>query len=329
MMQAFKSEDILSKALSGEQVSKDEAKVLMDSETTNLDDLIDVAKEITKKTFNNKVEMCGIYPAKIGRCSGDCAYCSQSVHHSCDINYLALDNIDQKDVLDSIKALSLHGAKRCSLVTSGEALTDKEFDKILEIFQLIKSESGIELCASLGSLTEERAQKLISIGVTRYHHNIESSKNYFPQICTTHTFEEKVNTINIAKQAGLSICSGGIISMGESSSDRIDMAFELKALDVDCVPINILNPIPGTKLENQKILPVDELLRTIAVFRLILPNKPLRFAGGRENAFGEDEYKGFIAGINSMIVGGYLTSSGKVFEKEAANVERAGFELLQ
>ena len=320
--------EILKKALAGESIARKDAMVLMDANKTKLDELIHVSKIITNKYFDNKIEMCAIYPAKVGLCSGDCAYCAQSVHHSCEVHTVVPADLDVNGILALVKELFRNGVKRYSLVTSGEVLTDGEFESILQIFRKIKAETGIALCASLGSLNAERARKLIETGVTRYHHNIETSRNYFSQICSTHSFDEKIVSIKIAKAAGLEVCSGGIISMGESSEDRIDMAFELAALEVDCVPLNILNPISGTRLERQEILSVDELLRTIAVFRIILQNKPLRFAGGRENAFGEEEYKGFIAGINSMIVGNYLTTSGKLFEKEVENVRKGGFELM-
>ena len=323
------SKEILSDALGGKIITKEDAEILMDPIQTGLNSLIDVSRKITEDNFDNVVEMCAIFPAKVGLCSGDCAYCAQSVHHNCGVENVSPSALDINVILEAAKKYYNSGVNRYSLVTSGEKLTDQEFESILEICRRIKTETNIALCASLGSLTTERARKLMEIGVTRYHHNIETSRNYFSKICTTHSFDEKLNTIAIAKSAGMEICCGGIISMGESATDRIDMAFELKNLDVDCVPINILNPIPGTKLENQKILPVEDLLRTIAVFRIILPSKRLRFAGGRENAFGEEEYRGLIAGINSMIVGNYLTTDGKIIEKEIRNIKKAGLKYMK
>lgn len=316
---------ILDNALQGKGITVSEANTLINPELTNLDELIQASNIVTRRFFGNEISMCAIYPAKVGLCSGDCAFCAQSAHHKCDVNPVKVSALDKNEIIDNAKELWRSGVRHYSLVTSGEHLTNMEFDNILDIFQSLSKEVGIDLCASLGSLTMDRAVKLKGAGVSRYHHNIETSRSYFPEICSTHSYDDKIDTIRIARQAGMEICCGGIIGMGETSRQRVEMAFALKELDVDCVPINILNRIPGTRLEDQIPLHIDEILRTIAVLRLILPDKSLKFAGGREKAMGSDEYMGYTAGINAMLVGNYLTTSGKSFKQEMQNLEAVGF----
>ena len=313
--------------MQGKGIAVDEANMLMNPVLTDLEDLIETSNKVTRLIFDNEISMCAIYPAKVGLCSGDCAFCSQSVHHKCDITPISVDVLDENEIITNAKELFRLGVQRYSLVTSGERLTDVEFDCILRIFNRLSKETDINLCASLGSLTQTRAVKLKEAGVSHYHHNIETSRSYFPQICSAHSYDDRIETISIARQAGMEICCGGIIAMGETPEQRVEMAFALKEIDAVCVPINILDPIPGTRLENQVPLHADEILRTISVFRLILPNKILKFAGGREKALGINEYKGYTAGINSMIVGNYLTTNGKDIGQEINNLNAVGYVL--
>jgi len=306
---------LLDKVLSGDDVTVNEANMLIKPDLTDLNELIQASATISRH-YLKEMEMCAIYPAKIGNCSGDCAFCAQSAHHNSKVIPLSLQELDDNKVLEKAKELNRLGVKRFSLVTSGEQLTNEEFDRILDVFQRLNNETKIGLCASLGSLTLKRAIKLKESGVSRYHHNIETSRSFFPRICSTHSYDDKLETIKIARQAGLEICCGGIISMGESPKQRIEMAFALKELDVDCIPINILIPIPGTPLEKQQPLSIEEILRSIAIFRFILKDKPLRLAGGREQALGEYEYLAYTAGINALLVGDCLTTAGKSIEKE-------------
>ena len=322
---ASATKQILEKATRGKGITFDEAIILTSPEFTALDELIETASQLTLSIFGNEISMCAIYPAKVGLCSGDCAFCSQSAHHNCNVSPVNVNDLNEDEIINNAKKLWKSNVSRYSLVTSGEYLTDMEFDRICQIFSKLSNEKKIELCASLGSLTVGRANKLKKAGVSRYHHNIETSRSYFPQICSTHNYDDKIETIGIARRAGMEVCSGGIIALGETAEQRVEMAFALKDLDVDCIPINILDPIAGTQLENQPPLSIDEILRTISVFRLILPHKTLRFAGGREKAMGNEEYRGYTAGINAMLVGNYLTTSGKSFEKEMYNLEIAGY----
>ncbi len=320
---------ILAKAERGEPVSPHEALKLIDPDQTGLDELIETANRMTRRVFGNEIGLCAIYPAKVGACSGDCAFCAQSARHSCNVSPVKVSELDESAIVQNAQSLWDVGVRRYSLVTSGERLTDAEFERILAIFQKLRAETKIGLCASLGSLKPERAKKLKDAGVSRYHHNIETSRSYFPKICSTHSYADKLRTIDIARGHGMEICCGGIIAMGETPAQRVEMAFELKALNIDCVPINILNPIPGTRLENQAPLSVDEILRSIAVFRIVLPDKALRFAGGREKAMGNYEINGFQAGINAILAGNYLTTDGKALERELKNLEAAGYTVEQ
>ncbi len=318
------SAQILARAESGANITPEEAFRLIDPAQTGLDELLQTSNRITRRIFGNEIGLCAIYPAKVGACSGDCAFCAQSARHSSGVTSVKVHELDSREIVQNAQSLWGLGVRRYSLVTSGERLTDAEFERILEIFRALRTETKIGLCASLGSLTPERAKALKAVGVSRYHHNIETCRSFFPKICSTHSYDDKLRTIDIARGHGMEICCGGIIAMGETPAQRVEMAFELKALDIDCVPINILNPIPGTRLEHQAPLTVDEILRTIAVFRLVLPDKALRFAGGREKALGENEYKGYAAGINSILAGNYLTTDGKAFDRELRNLEIAG-----
>ncbi len=316
---------ILEQVINGHILEGDEARLLL-PDSVPLTELIHAARAVTRKNYGNTLEMCAIRAAKVGRCSGDCAYCSQSAYHKCDIQETDLKDIVPDEIVANALRLQEVGVSRYSLVTSGEQLSESEFEHILKIYQRLHSETGLKLCASLGSLSEERAKRLVEAGVTRYHHNIETARSFFSAICTTHSYDDKLNTILIARKAGLEICCGGILSMGETLEQRMEMAFALRDLDVDCIPINILNPIAGTRLEKQQLLSADEILRTIAIFRLILPNKTLRFAGGRQNAMGNEEYKGYEAGINALMVGNFLTTDGKDVESEIENLAKLGYE---
>jgi biotin synthetase len=327
MSKTSAAKQILEKALHGKGITPEEANILMNPDFTDLNKLMETANQLTLSVFSNKISMCAIYPAKIGLCSGDCAFCSQSAHHNCDISPVNVSDLNENEIIENAKNLWKSGVSRYSLVTSGEYLTDTEFDHICQIFTNLGKETKIGLCASLGGLTAERANKLKSAGVSRYHHNIETSRSYFPKICSTHSYDDKIKTIGIARRTGMEVCSGGIIALGETAEQRVEMAFALKDIDIDCVPINILNPIAGTRLENQSPLSADEILRTISVFRLILPHKTLRFAGGREKALGSEEYRGYTAGINSMLVGNYLTTQGKAFEEEIHDLKTAGYSV--
>ena len=275
-----------------------------------LDELIETANKITKENFDNTVEACSIISAKTGQCGENCKYCSQSKHNHAQIECHPL--LDVETVKKAALSAKENGATRFCIVTSGRKPTDSDFEKILEMIRAVASIDGIHCCASLGLLSKEQIKKIKEAGVERFNHNINTSENYHKFICTTHDFQDRVNTVKMIKEAGMEACCGVIIGMGETREDRIDMALSLKELDPKTVPINILNPIKGTPLEDyQDKIDEEEVLKTICIFRIILPKALLRYAGGRTLRLSKENQKlGMIAGINSLLVGNYLTTTG-------------------
>lgn len=307
-------------------MTADQAYALLDP-TIPLHDLMATAHAVTKQHHEQRVGMCSIYALRVGRCKNDCAFCAQSAYNKNPIEPLAIDQANLDDILRCVKAAEAHGVGWFSLVTSGEELIAHEFDTLIKVVERVRSSSRINLCASIGRLDECRAHALKEAGILRYHHNIETSPSYFPRVCSTHSYADKVHTIAVARKAGLEVCCGGIISMGESARDRVDMALAIRELDVVSVPLNILNPIPGTRLEHQELLTVDEILRTFAIFRLLLPDKTIRYAGGRTNAMGDREAEGYQAGINALIAGNFLTTKGNGITQELETLTKLGLSI--
>ena len=267
---------IKDKIISGEKITYNEALLLIDAP---LKELLKAADEIRKHFCSNIFDVCSIINAKSGKCSENCKFCAQSAHYQTNINEYPL--LDKDTIVKNALYMAEKGVLRFSIVTSGKALTDKDVEILAETIKEIKSKSNISICASLGLLTDENFKKLKDAGLERVHNNLEASKNFFPDVCTTHTFDDKVNALKAALKSGLSVCSGGIIGLGESMQDRIDLAFSLKELGIKSVPVNILSPVKGTPYENNKPLSEEEILKTIAIFRFILPDAFIRLAGGR------------------------------------------------
>ena len=281
-----------------------------------LDELIEISNSITKENFSNTVEACSIISAKTGACSENCKYCAQSKHNHAEIECHPL--LDVETVKKAALSAKENGASRFCIVTSGRAPQGKDFEKILEMIKAVASIDGLHCCASLGLLTEEQIAQIKEAGVERFNHNITTSENYHKEICTTHNFSDRVNTVKMIQKHGMEACCGVIIGMGESREDRIDMALSLKELNPKTVPINFLNPIKGTPLENfEDKIDEEEILKTICIFRIILPNALLRYAGGRTTRLSKMNQKlGMIAGINSVLVGNYLTTCGSKSEED-------------
>lgn len=288
-------------------MNKDELLKLYDM---NLEDLISKAEKITKENFNNEVEVCSIISAKTGKCGENCKYCSQSIHNHTDIVCHPL--LEVEEVRQAALRAKENGASRFCIVTSGRSESGEDFQKILEMIKAVASIDGIHCCASLGLLNEEQIKQIKEAGVERFNHNINTSKNYHKNICTTHDFNDRVNTVKLLTKHGLEACTGVILGMGEDRNDRIDMALSLAELNPKTVPINILDPIKGTPLENfgDKITE-EEVIRTICIFRIVLPKAILRYAGGRNTRLSLEMQKlGLRAGINGMLSGDYLTTKG-------------------
>lgn len=291
-----------------------------------LERLCEAANEIREKFCGNNFDLCTITNAKSGKCSEDCKYCAQSAHFTTGAEVYPL--ISKEKALEEAKKVEVEGAHRYSLVTSGRGLKGDsiECDKLEEIYRYLKDNTELSLCASHGISDEKALKSLFDSGVKTYHHNLESSREFYKNICSTHTYEERVETIKLAQKVGLQVCSGGIWGLGETEEDRIKMAFELQELGVFSVPINILMPIPGTPLENNKALDPKEILKMIAIYRFILPEAYLRYAGGRIK-LGDLQEKGIKSGINSALTGNFLTTTGTTIESDKAMVRRNGYEI--
>ncbi|MEW5971999.1 MAG: biotin synthase BioB, partial [Pseudomonadota bacterium] len=265
--------------------------------------------QVRKQYVGTNLELCGIVNAKSGMCNQDCKFCAQSMHHNTGIQVYGLLTVDE--MVAAAQKSKDDGAQNFGIVTSGNRLTQEELNNICQASILINKKVGINVCASLGALTQDQLRQLSYSGVLRYHHNIETSERFYPQIVSTHNFSERIETIRLAKKIGLQVCSGGIIGLGETWQDRIDMAKTLAQLDVDAVPINILIPIKGTAIGDIAAVSKEDVLRTIAIFRIILQNKTIKLAAGRETVFAGDDSQGFLAGANGMLIGGYLTVKGR------------------
>lgn len=284
-----------------------------------LAELIITANRIRHEETSSKLELCNIMNAKSGLCGEDCKFCAQSLRHKTQIPRYPLKAKDE--MLKMARRAKRMGADRFDIVTSGAALTKDELNEIAEAVSKIKKEVDIDMCASLGKLDETSLALLKNAGISRYHHNIETSPGYFPKIVSTHTFLERVDTIKAAKRAGLEVCAGGIIGMGETWLDRIEMALILKELNVDSVPINILVPIKGTPLGSVRPISAEDAIRSIAMFRIVLKDKIIKIAAGRESVLKDFPTAPFMAGANGMLIGGYLTIAGRAVEADKILVE--------
>lgn len=273
--------------------------------TCDLKELCQGADKIREAFVGEKVDLCSIINGRSGRCPEDCKYCAQSAHNhtACDI----YDFLPEEKILEACKMNESEGVNRFAIVTAGRALSGEEFEKAIHAYETMKKECKIDLCASMGFLTKEQLHRLHEAGVTSYHHNIETSRRNFPNICTTHTYDMKIETLKMVKEEGMCACSGGIIGMGETWEDRLDMAISLAELGIDSIPINALMPIKGTSLENQEQLTEDDILRTIAFFRYINPDANIRLAAGRALLTNDGE-TAFESGASATITGNMLTT---------------------
>ena len=281
-----------------------------------LDELIEISSKITRENFDNTVEACSIISAKTGECSENCKYCAQSKHNHAEIECHPL--MDVETVKKAALSAKENGATRFCIVTSGRVPVGEDFENILKMIREVASIDGLHCCASLGLLSEDQIKRIKEAGVERYNHNINTSKNYHSQICTTHNFEDRVKTVKMIQKYGIEACCGVIIGMGETREDRVDMALSLKEINPKTVPINFLNPIKGTALEGYgDKIDEEEILKTICIFRIALPKALLRYAGGRTTRLSEyNQALGIKAGINSLLVGNYLTTAGSKAEED-------------
>ena len=310
------------KVMSGEWIGKEEVLQLA---AAPLGELTEAADEIRRRYCGDTFDICTIINGKSGKCSEDCKFCAQSsrYHTGLKDTYPLLGT---EELLKEAKYNADRGVLRYSIVTSGRCLSDREVEQLCDSIRRIKEETDIRICVSLGLLREEQFRRLKEAGADRVHCNLESSERYFPQVCTTHTYEEKTAAIQAAERAGLSVCSGGILGLGESMEDRIDMVLTVRNLGVRSIPVNVLNPIPGTPYEKNPVLSGEEILRCTAVFRFLIPDGLIRLAGGR--GLMEDKGKQcFQSGVNAAISGDMLTTAGITVESDMEMIQSLGYKV--
>ena len=289
--------------------------------TAPLDELSEGARMIQERFCGKHIDLCTIINGRSGRCGEDCKYCAQAARHATGIEEYAF--LPRAEIIANAKANQEAGANRFSIVTSGRALTGEEFDLAIEAYEELHRTLDIDLCASHGLLTRKQFWRLREAGVTSYHHNIETSRRFFPEICTTHTYDDRIRTIRLAQEEGFCVCSGGIIGMGETWEDRLDMAISLAELGIESIPVNALMPVKGTKLENRPTLAGEDILRTVAFFRYINPTANIRLAAGRK-LLPQNGATAFVGGASASITGNMLTTSGTTIKEDMELLARLG-----
>jgi biotin synthase len=308
-------------------LTRDEALAVARLPLDELPSVIALAHQVRMTWCGPEVELESLINAKSGACPEDCAFCSQSVRYHTGVDVYAFLDIDE--ILEAARATRTAGATQFCIVVAVRGPEERLLRRVIEAVDAVHAETGLEVACSLGLLTVAQAERLAAAGVRRYNHNLEACRELFPTICTTHSYDDRVTTAQRARDAGMELCCGGILGMGETLEQRVDFAFELRALDPCEVPINLLDPRPGTPLADQPTLSPREALQAIALFRLILPSAWLRLAGGRERVLGELQGMGLVAGANALIVGNYLTTIGRAPEDDHALLEALGMPVAE
>lgn len=314
---------ITDRLLAGGRATADELLALEPQCTT--DELCEAADEIRLKLTGNHLDTCSIINARSGRCSEDCAWCAQSRRFHTGVD--EYDIVDTGLAVASAKANRAYGVERFSLVTSGRRVTGEQMPRFCDIYRRIAAETDIYLCASMGLLGYDEMTMLAEAGVKRYHCNLETSSEYFPQLCRSHTRADKLATIEAARRAGLAVCSGGIIGMGETLRDRLLLAGEAYETGARSIPVNILNPIPGTALQDTPSLSEDEIIRSVALMRFMAPDAVMRFAGGRARLSRETTGRILRGGMNGVMIGDLLTTRGNDADEDYALFRRTGYDI--
>jgi len=315
-------EAIRNKVLSGDLINKSEAT---DISIAPLEELCAAANQIREHFCGNAFDLCTIINGKSGRCSENCKYCAQSAFYQTEVEEYPL--LSTEAIVEQARYNDERGVLRYSIVTSGRKLNDHEVDQACESIRAVRQATGIAVCASFGLLDEPQFAKLHAAGVSRAHNNLETSRRNFPNVCTSHTYGDKITAIRDAQRAGLNVCSGGIMGLGESMEDRIDMVLDLRELGVRSIPVNMLNPIPGTPYENNELLTNEEMCRIVAVFRFLVPNASIRLAGGR-GLLADKGRQCFLSGANAAISGDMLTTEGITIEQDMKLLDKLGYKAV-
>jgi biotin synthase len=315
------------RVIAGTPVTQAEAAELIDCPDIDLLPLLAGAERIRRHWHGHKIKLCGIVNAKSGRCSENCSFCAQSAHHRTDCAVYPL--MEEPELVAAAKAAERNMSATCfSFVTSGKTIhSDAELATIGSALAAVTRETKLNRCVSLGTLNLEQIKELKKSGLKRLHHNLETAESFFPRMCTTHTYQDRVRTVKLAQEAGLEVCSGGIFGIGETAAQRVELAFALKELGVQSVPLNILHPVAGTPAANNPPLTPLAVLKLVATYRFILPTQDLGLFGGRERALGTLQPLMFVAGANVTLIGDYLTTKGQSPTQDLRMIKELGLEI--
>jgi biotin synthase len=322
-------DDAVERVLAGEELDRRDGLALI---AQPVDELAAAADMVRKEFSDGTVDACSIVNAKAGNCAEDCGFCAQSAHFDTGIDTYGF--LEPEEILEAAKRAEADGAQRFGIVVAEKGVSKEqrpdEWDKVIRAIRLVRDETDVEVDASLGILTEEEAEILVEEGLNHYNHNIETSRRYFPEIVESHSFEDRLHTLRVAKEAGMDLCAGVILGMGESPTDRVDAAMELREIGVSSLPVNILNPVAGTPLGEEHdtaLISTEEVISTIAVYRLLHPHARVRLTGGREvNLKGDEQHLPFEAGADGMLTGDYLTTEGQDPADDIEIMRKAGLE---
>ncbi len=319
--------DLKERVIEGGEITREEACLLMSVEGTDLfEALLCAAHDITLAYHSKRAGLCSLINAKSYLCAEDCGFCAQSVRF--ETSAARYELLEPDVIIAAAKKAEENGAQNFCIVTSGGALSDDEFEKMLPIIRRLKNETKLGIDGSLGFLTAERVTQLKAAGLRRFNSNLQTSREFYPEIVSTHSYDKRIETLELLREGELEMCSGGILGMGESAEDRVNMVFELKRFKPECLPVNILNPRPGTPLEQVTKLSSEEILKTIAVYRFVLPQSNIKLSGGREvNLSQLEQEQALRGGANGLIVGGYLTTGANPVKQDLEMLKRAGYEF--